>query len=68
MEHGPTAAGPNDRKLTRPGVRTRSQHKSDNTESQKKKDHLSLSFSFVLIVSLSFWQKVYGLSISLGNN
>jgi hypothetical protein len=67
MEHCPTAAGANDPKLTRTGVATLSQHKCGYSKSKKEKDHLLLFFTFVTIVSLSFWQKVLALSIPLGN-
>ncbi|PYU69211.1 MAG: hypothetical protein DMG49_13945 [Acidobacteria bacterium] len=67
MEHGPTTAGANDLKITRTRVATFSQHKRGYCKSKEEKDHLFLSFVFVIIVSLSFWQKLLALSIPLKN-
>ena len=63
MEHGPTAAGANNLEVARAGVATIQQHKRTDSESEEQKDHLFLSFTFVPIVSLSFWQKAIALSM-----
>jgi len=65
MEHSPTTAGPNDLEVTWAGVTGVSHQQRGNGKSKKKKDHLFLFFAFVPVVSLSFWQKVLALSISL---
>jgi hypothetical protein len=65
MEHRPASAGTNDPKITRARVTTISQQNCSNGKSKKEQDHLFLFFAFVTIVSLSFWQKVFALSILL---
>jgi hypothetical protein len=67
MEHGPATTGANDLEITWTGVATVSQHQGGHSKSKEEKDHLFLSFAFVTIVSLSFWQKVPALSTSLKN-
>jgi hypothetical protein len=63
MEHCATPPGPNDPKITGSGVATVEQQEGGYGKSQQEKDHLLLSFAFVTIVSLSFWQKLLSLSI-----
>jgi len=63
MKHGPATPGANDPKITGTGVVTAGQEKRSYGKSKQKKDHLFLSFTFVTIVSLSFWQKAPALSI-----
>jgi hypothetical protein len=65
MKHGPAAAGANDSKITGTGATTVNQHKRGYREPGQEKDHLLLSFTFVTIASLSFWQKLPSLSIPL---
>ena len=65
MEHRPATTGTNDPEITRARVTTISQQDCSNSKSKKEQDHLFLFFAFVTIVSLSFWQKVFALSILL---
>jgi hypothetical protein len=65
MEHGPTPARANDPKITWTGIAISGQHKRSYSKSKEEKDHLLLSFAFVTIASLSFWQKPPSLSIPL---
>jgi len=65
MEHRPATTGTNDPEITRARVTTMSQQDCSNGKSKKEQDHLFLFFAFVTIVSLSFWQKVFALSILL---
>ena len=65
VEHRSAAAGANDPEITRARVATISQQDCSNGKSKKEQDHLFLFFAFVTIASLSFWQKVFALSILL---
>jgi hypothetical protein len=67
MEHGPATTRANDLEIARTGVAAAGQHKCGYGKSKKEKDHLFLFFTFVTIVSLSFWQKVSALSIPMEN-
>jgi hypothetical protein len=66
MEHRPTTTRANDLEIAWTGVTAAAGQRKggEQGEPKKKKDHLFLSFTFVIIVSLSFWQKVPLLSIS----
>jgi len=67
MEHCPATTGANNLEITWTGVAIVSQHQRGYGKSKEEKDHLFLFFTFVTIVSLSFWQKVPSLSTSLKN-
>jgi hypothetical protein len=67
MEHCPATSWANDLEITWAGVTSATQQQHSNRNSKKKKDHLFLFFTFVPIVSLSFWQKLLALSIPLKN-
>jgi hypothetical protein len=67
MEHCPTTTGSNDLEITWSRVATVSHYQRGHDKSKEEKDHLFLFFTFVTIVSLSFWQKVPALSTSLKN-
>jgi len=67
MERCPTTAWANDPKITGTRVATVSQEQRGHDKAKEEKDHLFLSFTFVIIVSVSFWQKLLALSIPLKN-
>ena len=67
MERCPTTAWANDPKITGTRVATVSQEQRGHDKAKEEKDHLFLSFTFVIIVSVSFWQKLPALSIPLKN-
>jgi len=67
MERCPTTARANDPKITGTRVATVSQEQHGYGKAKEEKDHLFLSFTFVIIVSISFWQKLLALSIPLKN-